>query len=248
MYASLCVSAWQVSTFEDESAQGEAEINQHWNESAAHSLEHVPPMVEIIDELKSILGDELLLSNLLKRAYWHPLGVWKFPLSDNSPTSVERRIHVWDVAKLDDVLRTYECHDHKWSFFSRVICGKFQFRIYEENPEGVQFTEFRMHSFGFDSERRTERIGKTGLLPLFSAQLVGGDKYYFRHSHVHEIYPTQAGISATYIQRSPYVSRTTRIFERTRDGEQRAESAKTKRGESSYLKSLLEKVVQSWEG
>lgn len=110
--------------------------------------------------------DEDTLATLAALMEVHPLGFKKFVLYDDKDTGIRARLHYWPQNNWSKE----SIHDHRFDFYSTVVCGSYVHEVYEE----------------------PKFINEKAKLKLKSRTVIkAGETYYFPAGVFHRIIPTE---------------------------------------------------------
>ena len=130
---------------------------------ASHVLRVLVQENGLRDLLYEYLESGDRLAQLAARSYIHQNGFVKMPLFKNETTAV--RLHIWSAAGA--TRWTGNIHDHRFSFWSHVICGKLVQRRWNEAASGEVYSRYRyvpcaagaQHTLHYEREQALRQCG-----------------------------------------------------------------------------------------
>lgn len=154
---------------------------RHGRQSALLSVVEDRSNRLLLDRLKKLIADELLLSEASRRSYRHQLGFLKLVLSSDNEGGC-LRLHYWDnfSESQEDV------HSHCAAFQSRVVIGALSENSFELT-EGNSYACFR---YRFDSKSACSMAFENGLTSVRSSAtrtLTAGDIYEKCAGELHNV-------------------------------------------------------------
>lgn len=179
--------------------------------SASNStgIENLLTNIDIVRLVKSAVAnlDHLQANSPLSRSFHHPGGALKVILYSNGRNQPELRFHIWRCGKHVKQENNLESiHDHKWGFFSRILCGHFRHAVFEESSnDGTLVSKYCFESPG-DGTYRTLGPQACRIVLTADSMLHPGAQYFLKSAVLHSFVPTTDCYSATLFYRLPYES------------------------------------------
>lgn len=149
--------------------------------------------------------DELKTSSPLSKSFHHPGGALKIILYSEGRDHPELRIHIWRHGKHVEQDNNLESvHDHKWTFYSRILHGYFRHAVFEERrDEGMHVSRYCFESPGSGTYRTSGP--QDGRIVLVADDLLrAGQRYFLKSGALHSFVPTDDCYSATLFYRLHY--------------------------------------------
>lgn len=133
------------------------------------------------------------LANLLPKLDWRHFGVGALQAYLFEGPFLEQRIHVWHPSLIRDGIQgNGDCHDHRFSFVSQVLCGAIyneEWRA-QEDPAG-DYDIYRVENARAAKARLGNHDGETAVIarcnaaPFRRLTVVAGQDYEFARGHFH---------------------------------------------------------------
>lgn len=160
---------------------------------------------------ENIRSDEEWLEEIARRSYSHDNGFDKLVLCAFKDPDRKLRLHVWDSAITPQSPSETNVHNHRWNFCSTVLCGEFQFEMYEQVTEGVGFEKYE-YAPKQEKEYSLRHRGKEHLEKTFSGRLPRGVEYSISHDVIHRTFVGGDGVTATLMMQGTEQKPTTSVY------------------------------------
>ncbi|WP_208354224.1 hypothetical protein [Pseudaestuariivita rosea] len=159
--------------------------------------------------LKELVQSKADLVEIAARSYEHVNHFTKVVLVDNANTNGYRlTLHVWTRAQAEEAQKEELIHDHRFSFWSHIVCGNMRSENFHEAEEpSYERKDFRryiyrptqtgnIHSCEFDANAQLIREPDK-IVPQ-------GDVYYLSYTTTHRVvFPTEHPCLCTLVLRGP---------------------------------------------
>jgi hypothetical protein len=151
--------------------------------------------------LYQLLGNEAALVAIQQRSYYHHNGFRKLVLLQNA--SFKLRLHLWEARQEH---HHENIHDHRWNFASRLLAGRFQTVIWEEDADGPETRLDCTYTPAQDGNTYGVREnGQVRLRQQATHWLQAGDLYYMPASTLHQVTDPGQGHTRSLMLTAPPV-------------------------------------------
>ena len=157
--------------------------------------------------LRFILSSESLLTEIAKRSYHHTNHFDKIVLVDTgSQLGYRLTLHLWCPPYSEREINDEQIHDHRFSFWSRILAGKIVFQNYVRDGSGVMFREYQYipERLGVATTGNYYiDVGESPLLELQRSGQSAGEFYHLPYSQIHRVVLPRIEMSCTLVLRGP---------------------------------------------
>lgn len=170
--------------------------------------------------LRDVASSPSLLAEVAGRSYRHTNHFDKIVLIDTGAKLGYRlTLHLWSPPYDEAELVDEQIHDHRFSFWSKILVGTMEFQDYVRDPSGVLHNEFQyipeklgvatVGNFYLD-------VGESPLLEVGRSGGPAGKHYHLPYSQIHRVVlPTQE-LTCTMVLRGPRQKNYASVFSTSR--------------------------------
>lgn len=131
--------------------------------------------------LKDLLTDDALVESLLKFSYIHMNGFRKLVIFATPDDRFHMRLHQWfSKEKFDQ-----NVHDHRFTFWSRILAGSITNKLWEPSSSGIPFTHYEYWPRDGRDTYQMKKVGDVFLKELEPFSVQQGESYFFGDSWLH---------------------------------------------------------------
>ncbi len=194
---------------------------------------------------QAIREDRLARGN----SHQHAHGFTKLGLYRSSKSGFSIRLHIWwsGIRAYDD-----SPHDHRWSFYSRLLSGSLRIRNFAEhrsttNPEPEQWCKYRYHDASADGVKLVEPAGPAMLGLASECILQAGCSHTLAPTQPHQVFGRDGAIAGTLVVTAPPTRSYSNVYHKAPRSENRYSFA-GQRLNNVQVAQLIERYCQSIEG
>ncbi len=136
----------------------------------------------IRDLVLSVLQHEQALEGVAHRSLMHENGFAKIPLLKDEAIAV--RLHIWDSAGAG--VWSGNIHDHRFSFWSHVVCGSLWQRNWREAVSRDRYSRYRYYPGSGTGIQILEYEGERTLVASTIQEILSGSTYFFPARELHQ--------------------------------------------------------------
>lgn len=169
---------------------------------------------DLIDE---IVSTEETLATVASRSYRHVNHFDKIVLFDDGhPDHARLTLHLWRPPYSEQEIDDELIHDHRFSFWSKVLCGDIRSEVFERAEEEDEDTRV-YRSFSYcpedkDVENFYTYLGDVRLKVREFQQTERDSAYYLHFDSIHRICLPDTQAVATLVLRSPRLRNHSTVF------------------------------------
>ena len=134
----------------------------------------------ISEALQELLGDEELLLSIAEKSTIHSNNFSKIVLG--SENGWKLRLHIWEDV---DYVQEHEPHNHRWDFYSYIICGTMINEIVEEDGKSGKFLKCAAHETKIGQTRVYDKLGVKSLKVVSEDEMERDECYRMKSEVIH---------------------------------------------------------------
>lgn len=176
----------------------------------SHNLDVIRRIAEV-DSVSALLSEILesrgLLSEIAGRSYRHTNHFDKIVLIDTGARFGYRlTLHLWIPPYTEAEIVDEQIHDHRFSFWSKILVGTMVFQDFVRDASGLPFNEFQyipeklgcttVGNFYID-------VGESPLLESGRSGGCAGHAYHLPYSQIHRVVLPMESMTCTLVLRGP---------------------------------------------
>lgn len=197
--------------------------------------------------LTSVAGDSGLLDAVASRSYRHTNHFDKIVLVDSGACLGYRlTLHLWRPPYLREEVEDEQIHDHRFSFWSRVLVGRIVFQNYARDATGALFDEYQYIPERLGAATVGNYYINVGRSPLLETGRSGsrvGEAYYLPYHRIHRVRLSRSEMCCTIVLRGPRQKNYASVFSTSRKYDPSANTMYTRHQIKARLVSVLDALT-----
>lgn len=150
------------------------------------------------EALQQILDDNELLASIAEKSTIHSNNFSKIVLA--SENGWKLRLHIWEDV---DYVQEHEPHNHRWDFYSYILCGNIINEIVEEVNDNGTFLKCAAHETKIGQTRVYDKIGIKSLKVVSEDEIEKDECYRMKSDVIHIAKIQKNTFTATLFLTSP---------------------------------------------
>ena len=157
-------------------------VSRDADDFAALALTFLTDETALLNLAAVALSDPVRLATLARESYRHDNGFLKLLLFRSQCDHLRVRLHIWP--KTD--VRRQNIHDHRFSFWSRIVRGRMINHVWEVGVGEIR-EHFQYYSRAGKSYYAMMKLGTTSLVETRQFCVAAGGSYFFESGCLHAI-------------------------------------------------------------
>ncbi len=168
---------------------------------------------QIINILERLLADPSSISRIAARSYHHVNHFDKLVLVDSEcPSDYRLTLHLWDPPYSEQELNEELIHDHRFSFWSHILCGNLVSENYSVATNGNVYRQYQYIPEERDALNFYRFMGEACLATSGIVRRNAGESYFLSHDRIHRVWLPRKDLVCTLVLRGPRASNHSNVY------------------------------------
>jgi len=198
--------------------------------------------------IREVLRSPVLMTQIAARCYRHTNHFDKIVLIDTGARLGYRlTLHLWSPPYTEPEINDEQIHDHRFSFWSKILVGEMTFQDFARDASGTIYNEFQYipEKLGVSTVGNFYvDVGESPLLETGRSGGVAGQAYHLPFSQIHRVVLPLDHMTCTLVLRGPRQKNYASVFSTSRKYDPSGNSMFTEAQLAERLTKILNKLEE----